>query len=109
MDQNDLGWIYTTINSEDQACALSKTLVEKKWAACVNVIPKIISYYEEDGTPARHTEAGILIKTSRSCFKKIQEEFRSIHGYECPCLVFLPFEKVSKNFASWMRSKIQNP
>ena len=60
----DVRIALTTIGSEADAIALAKTLVEERLAACVNVLPPMISIYRWKGSIEQDTEHQIVIKTT---------------------------------------------
>ena len=100
------GWVYSTVSSVESAQKIAKYLVEKKLIACANVIPNIISYYEDKGSVESHTESALILKTKESLFQKIQKEIESIHSYECPCLIFIPADQISHPFLKWMKQQV---
>ena len=99
------GWVYSTVSSVEEAQKISQYLVKKKLAACANIIPNIISYYEDEGSVQQHTESALILKTKESLFQEIQKEMESIHSYKCPCLIFIPAEKISSPFLEWMKQQ----
>ena len=99
------GWVYSTVSSVEEAQKIAKYLVEKKLIACANIIPYMISYYEDEGSVQPHTESALILKTKESLFQKIQKEMESIHSYECPCLIFIPAEPISHPFLKWMKQQ----
>ena len=99
------GWVYSTVSSVEEAQKIAKYLVEKKLIACANIIPYMISYYEDKGSIQPHTESALILKTKASLFQKIQKEMESIHSYECPCLIFIPAEQISPPFLDWMKQQ----
>lgn len=99
------GWVYSTISSVESAEKISQHLVKKKLVACANIIPNIISYYEDKGSVQAHTESALILKTRESLFQEIQKEMESIHSYECPCLIFIPADQVSPPFLKWMKQQ----
>ena len=99
------GWVYSTASSAEEAQKISQHLVKKKLIACANIIPNIISYYEDKGSIEPHTESALILKTKESLFQKIQKEMEFIHSYECPCLIFISADQVSPPFLEWMKQK----
>lgn len=104
----EYGFIYTTVSSLEEAQRIAHYLVKKKIAACVNVIPNMHSYYENQGRVESHSEAAVILKTRKSLWIQIEKEMKSIHSYDCPCLVFIPFQKASSSFLKWMSEKTVN-
>jgi uncharacterized protein involved in tolerance to divalent cations len=55
--------VYTTWPSIVEAEAAGRSIVEKRLAACVNILPGMISHYWWEGKIERAEEAVMLIKT----------------------------------------------
>ena len=100
------GFIYTTVSSLEEAEGIAQYLVEKKWAACANIIPNMRSYYEDQGKVTAHGECVLILKTRQSLWTQIECEIKKLHSYDCPCLVFIPFKNVSSSFLKWMSEKV---
>ncbi|HBE66701.1 MAG TPA: hypothetical protein DDW52_01000 [Planctomycetaceae bacterium] len=75
--------IVTTVESEDQAEKLAKTLVDQRLAACVQMEP-ITSIYRWQGTVESAKEIRCTIKTDSSRRKDIQLLFKTLHPYDLP-------------------------
>ena len=57
--------ILSTTPNIEEAQNIAQVLIEKKLAACINIIPKIISIYEWENSIQNDTEAMMIIKTSQ--------------------------------------------
>ena len=99
------GLVYSSCSSVDEAEEIAKTLVQKKFAACANIFPNIISYYENDGEVSAHNETALILKTRKSLYPVVEKEIKAMHSYECPCVVYIPFEKGFSDFLTWIASK----
>ena len=103
------GWIYTTTSSMEEAKKIARFLVKKKLAACANIIDGLCSFYEDQGKVESHDETALILKTRKSLFKDIEREMKHLHSYQCPCLVFIPFESAVTPFLKWMNEKMTTP
>ena len=92
----------TTAGSDEQAETLARALVERKLAACVNILHGVCSIYRWKGDVARDQEKLLLIKTARRLLPRVQETIHEIHTYEVPEILALPIEDGDPDYLSWL-------
>jgi periplasmic divalent cation tolerance protein len=100
--------ILSTCASEDEAESLARMLVEERLAACVNVVPRMRSYYRWKGAIESAEECLLVIKTSRELFGALRAALEKAHSYEVPEVVALPVVEVSPNYLSWLRLNLKS-
>ncbi|MFP4374243.1 MAG: divalent-cation tolerance protein CutA [Spirochaetaceae bacterium] len=93
--------VVTTIEPE-KGRALAAGLVEARLAACVQVIPKVESFYVWQGKVASDPEAVLLCKTHRDRLADIERHFAEHHGYDVPELIAVPVIAGLDSYISWM-------
>ena len=71
-------------------------LVNKKLAACTNILPSIYSTYIWNNKIQNDKEYSMIVKTSKSKVKK------AIHSYDCPAVSAFPIELTHKDFQKWI-------
>jgi periplasmic divalent cation tolerance protein len=86
--------VLSTCASAEEAQRMAHALVEKRLAACVNVMPGIRSVYrwkDEAGNDAIQDdeEALLFIKTSRALMEELQDEIERLHSYDVPEVIAL--------------------
>jgi periplasmic divalent cation tolerance protein len=106
------GWMSALLmisgaGTEKEARKIAKTLVEGRFAACVNVIPGINSFFYWGGKLCVEKEAMILIKTTSKKSKTIINKIKEIHSYEVPEIVFLEVDGGEKNYLEWVKKMAQ--
>ena len=101
--------ILSTCASEDEAGKLARMLVEERLAACVNVVPRMRSYYRWKGAIESAEECLLVIKTSRELFGALRSALEKAHSYEVPEIVALPVVEVSPNYLSWLHLNLKRP
>lgn len=104
MQENDKAvLVYSTFPTLEAAEAEGAALVEAGLAACVNILPGMISIYVWDGKRHRDAETVMIIKTRRGLADRVIAETRRRHPYENPALVVLPVDGGSEPFLDWIR------
>ena len=110
MQENDKAvLVYSTFPSEDAAEAAGTALVERGLAACVNILPGMVSIYVWDGSRHRDSEVVMIIKTRRALAERVVTELRGRHPYENPALLVLPVEGGSAAFLDWILRQTADP
>ena len=99
--------VVMTAATAEEAERIAEALVERRLAACVQVLPEIRSVYRWKGEVARDTEVLLLAKTIRAKFDKLEQAVRAIHSYETPEIVALPVTAGSEPYLNWLVSEVQ--
>jgi periplasmic divalent cation tolerance protein len=94
--------VLTTCKDEDEAARIARVLVEKKLAACCNILKGARSIYVWEGKLQDENEALVLVKTRRSLFHALESEIRSLHSYSNPEIVALPIVAGSDAYLHWV-------
>jgi periplasmic divalent cation tolerance protein len=90
--------ILTTAGSEEEATKISRGLVEKKLAYCVNTIPSIQSTYYWDGKLCVDDELLLIIKTKEEKFSTVKDWILANHSYDVPEVIALPITQGSSDY-----------
>ena len=101
--------IYMTAGSQDEATRIGKTLVEERLVACVNLIPGMRSLYWWDGAIQEGSEVVVIAKTRTERVSAVVDRVKSIHSYDCPCVLALPIESGNPGFLDWIRRETLEP
>ena len=84
------GWplvAMTTVATQEDAERIARSLVEKSLAACVNVVPGVVSFYRWKGALERDQEWLLVIKTRGERFEALKTALIAEHPYELPELI----------------------
>jgi periplasmic divalent cation tolerance protein len=101
-------FVYTTWPSAVEAEQAGRTLVERRLAACVNILPAMVSYYWWEGNIERGDEAVMIIKTRASLAPKVVPAVKELHPYTMPAIIVLPLESVEKNYLGWLMAETES-
>lgn len=110
MTENDKAvLIYTTFPSLEAAEAAGEALVDAGLAACVNILPGMVSIYSWKGMRQRDSETVMIVKTRRSLADVVIEQTRRAHPYENPSLLVVPVDGGSAAFLDWIVAQTAAP
>lgn len=94
--------VLTTAGSDEQATTLAAALVERRLAACVNVVPKVRSFYRWEGKVTMDDELLLVIKTSVEAFPRLSAAIHELHAYEQPEIVLIPIADGDDGYLRWL-------
>lgn len=94
--------VLTTTGSHAEAKKIAQALVERRLAACVNIVPQIESVYRWQGNVETATEWLLLIKTQASSFERVREAVKELHSYDLPECVMLEVSAGSNDYLNWI-------
>jgi len=94
--------VLTTAGSEAEANKIAQALVERRLAACVNIVPRIQSVYRWRDQVEKSEEFLLLIKTKRGLEAELEAAIRELHSYELPERVGLAIASGSNEYLQWI-------
>ena len=100
--------IKTTTDSHKAMKLIANTLLNKKLAACVNMIPRMRSKYIVDGRITESREVILLIKTTKKLENKVYKTIKDLHNYEIPEILTIQTSKVDKDYENWLKDFVEN-
>jgi periplasmic divalent cation tolerance protein len=102
--------VLTTVGSEEEAEGLSAALVERRLAACVQMIGPIASRYRWQGKVETAREWMCVAKTEASRYAELEAAIRELHSYDEPEIVATPIVAGSKGYLAWVGESLKlNP
>ena len=93
--------LITAANAEE-ATRLAELMVQNRLAACVQILPEMLSIYFWKGEIQRDREVLLLAKTTRAKFDQLEPQVRAMHSYETPEIIALPVTAASKPYLNWL-------
>jgi periplasmic divalent cation tolerance protein len=94
--------VYTTYPSIVEAEEAGHAIVERRLAACVNILPGMISHYWWEGKIDRGEEVVMIIKTRASLAEDVRKAVKEKHSYSTPAIVVLPVESIDPTYHAWI-------
>ena len=98
--------VFMTAADAEEAGRLADALVEKRLAACVQILPEIESVYRWQGKVERQREVLLIAKTVSSKFEELEKEVRVLHSYETPEIVAVPLLAGSNPYLAWLETSV---
>jgi periplasmic divalent cation tolerance protein len=97
--------VLTNFPDRDSALAVAGQLVEKRLAACVNVLDGCTSVYRWKSKLESEREVPMLVKTRVEHFEEVQAAIRSAHPYELPEILAVPVAAGLAEYVSWLHEQ----
>jgi periplasmic divalent cation tolerance protein len=94
-------------NLPDRAAAerLADMLVEKRLAACVNILAPCRSVYRWKEAVQHDEEHPMLIKTTAERYPEMEKALRAGHPYELPEIIAVPIERGFAAYLEWVAAE----
>ncbi len=99
--------ILSTAGSREEAERIAGALVERRLAACVNVVGPIASVYRWQGAVERAEEFLMLIKTTAAEFGAVAAAIKELHSYDVPECVELAITAGSEPYLKWLSENVK--
>ena len=99
--------IKTTTDSHKAMKLIANTLLNKKLAACVNMIPRMRSKYVVNGRITESREVILLIKTTEKLENKVYKTIKDLHNYEIPEISTIQTSKVDEDYENWLKDFVE--
>jgi len=96
-----------TVPSTDVGTEVAHTLLDRKLAACVNIIPTMTSLYTWEGEVCADEEVLLIIKTTKSAFDELASAVKEIHPYDVPEIIAVPLTAGSKDYLDWIHQVVE--
>jgi periplasmic divalent cation tolerance protein len=102
-------WIVlSNLPDRNAALELAQALVERRLAACVNVLAECTSVYRWQGAIERATEVPVLIKTTAQRYPALEQAIRELHPYELPEIVAVPIGGGLSGYLQWVADETRS-
>ncbi len=100
--------VYITAGDKQEAEKVGKALVESKTAACVNIVEDMQSMFWWNGGVEKDNEVVVVAKTKVGLVSELTEAVKSVHSYDCPCVVAIPVIDGNPEFLQWIQEETKD-
>jgi len=104
---SDKSVVLTTCSSIEEARQIAQSLVERRLAACVNIVPNVESIYRWKGEVEASTESLLVIKSTTDAFERLRAVLIGLHSYEVPECIQLTVSEGSKAYLDWIGESVK--
>lgn len=94
--------VFVTCSSAEEAEKIASTLVERRLAACGNIVPEIRSIFWWKESLEQEQEVLLILKSRTELFSQIEEAVASLHSYEVPEIIAIPIAAGSDAYLNWI-------
>jgi periplasmic divalent cation tolerance protein len=95
------------MEKQEDGARLAALLVERELAACVQILPPVVSIYRWQGAIERANEVLLLIKTTRTAYPRLETTIKENHPYQTPEIVALPVEAGLNDYLNWLAASVK--
>jgi len=99
--------VLTTCGSLEEARQIAHALIDRRLAACVNIVPQVESVYRWKGEVETATEWLLIIKTTLDAFDRVREALSKLHSYELPECIEIGIEDGSAPYLEWLGESVR--
>jgi periplasmic divalent cation tolerance protein len=99
--------VFVTASSAEDAQKIAVLLLEKRKAACVNIVPKVDSKFWWEGKLDSAQESLLIIKTKASALAEVIALVRQAHSYTVPEIIALPIIGGNEDYLKWVDGEVE--
>jgi periplasmic divalent cation tolerance protein len=100
--------VFVTVPGLKAGNRMSKEILTSRLAACVTVIPGVRSMYWWEGKLARAKEAMLVVKTTRSQYRRLERKILELHSYKVPEIIAVPVVAGLPQYIEWVGGEVAN-
>jgi periplasmic divalent cation tolerance protein len=94
--------VFVTAPDEQVAADIARTLVEERFAGCVNIVRSVRSIYSWEGRIEDDSEVLMIIKTKKEMFPRVEKRVKELHPYSVAEIISFPIIEGSKEYLDWL-------
>lgn len=94
--------VVTNVPDAELAKSLAHALVERRLAACVNIMPAVQSIYRWQGAVEHASEVSLMIKSTQARYAELEAAIVALHPYDVPEVIALPIAAGLPAYLNWI-------
>ncbi len=96
--------VFVTTASEQEASKIAHELVEKRLAACANILGRVRSVFSWEGKVTDEQEALMVLKSHDDRFDELSRRIKELHSYSVPEIIAIPITQGLPEYLQWVRN-----
>ena len=102
--------VLVTCATLEEARKIARGVVEKRLAACVNVVTHAVeSFYSWEGKLENSSEYLLIMKTREERLEELKKEVLALHSYDTPEFIAVPIVSGAEKYLEWVESSVAKP
>ena len=97
--------VLTTVERQEDAQAIARTLVDDRLAACVQIVGPITSIYRWQGEIRTAQEWQCFAKTRRALYSRVEQTIRRLHPYQVPEILAIDIAAGCPDYLAWLEKE----
>lgn len=106
--KNEIIVVFVTVPGLRVGSRISKEILTSRLAACVTAIPGVRSMYWWEGKIALAQESMLVVKTTKSRYRRLERKIMELHPYEVPEIIAIPLVGGSAQYIAWVEDEVAN-
>ena len=94
--------VYVVFACEEDARRIGREMVERRLAACVNILGGCHSIYRWQGEIEEADEMAAIFKTSWESAEPLAAAIAERHGYDVPAIAIWPIAAATRDYQAWV-------
>lgn len=91
----------------DKADAIARNLLNKRVAACINILPKVSSIYWWENKIESGEESLLVVKTRTDRFEDLKKYVKEVHPYDVPEIIMIPIVAGYRPYLEWIGREVE--
>lgn len=102
-------FVYTTWPALVEAERAGRAIVARRLAACVNILPGMVSHYWWEGALERGEEVVMIVKTRAALAVAVGAAVKAAHPYRVPSIMVVPVAGGDPDYLAWIMAETRAP
>jgi periplasmic divalent cation tolerance protein len=98
--------VFITSKDTEEAQKLAQTLLKRRQAACVNIVPEVASHFWWQNKLESSQESLLIVKTKESLLPEVIKSVKKNHSYSVPEIIALPIVGGNREYLDWIDQEV---
>jgi len=101
--------VLTNLPDSASAFNLARTLVDRRLAACANVMAPATSFFRWQGRLEESPEVPVILKTTTERYPELERALRELHPYDLPEILAFDARHGLTAYLEWIEAECKDP